>query len=65
MKVGDMVRGTFLEDDPDHSEYGTVTAIQGRVIGIHNDLPGGPYITVDDGTIVWLCDPHEIVEVLV
>lgn len=70
LKVGMTVRGVFLEDEPvlidgtKNNRYGEAVPFIGRIHMLHRDLPGGPYVEVSDQHNVYLCDVHEILEIL-
>jgi len=70
--LGQTVRGVFLDDEPTTIEglrnprYGTTSEFTGVVRDIDLRSFGGPYVVVDDkdAKTVYMCDVHEILEVL-
>lgn len=72
LRVGQLVRGVFLEDEPvyidgtKNERFGQAVPFEGRVKLVDQITFGGPYITVVSTTenTIFLCDLSEILEVL-
>jgi hypothetical protein len=68
-KLGQTVRGVFLDDEPttvfgDTNDcYGDAEPFTGQVLTIDVESYGGPYIIVDDGESLYNCDIEEITEI--